>query len=232
MSAVLDIIIICVIILCIYTGYKKGLVKTVMSLLSFVIAYIAARMFSPPISSWLYPNWIKPNFVSGVEDKISGFLSGNNTNLAALVKDPPDALSELFKKYGVDLNLQNESSRISEIAENGAEGISDVATNLVETVAKGISDFIAFAAVFIVALILLKIITSLINKAVKLPGLNLINRIGGTIVGGFYGFALSYIFVLLASYVLPYISANVPIGSADDIIGATIFFRLFTKILP
>jgi len=227
MKAVLDIIILCVIILCVYLGYRKGFVKTVMSFLSFIIAFAAAKKFGPPLSSYLYSGWIKPNFVAAAADRIEKFLSPN-INLSALVQvpDPPENFVGMLKGYGV--SVPDVGKWINEAASAGVPDIKKhVAANLAEPVAIGISDFLAFAVVFAAVLIALKIITALINKAVKLPGLNMMNKIGGTLLGGAYGMALSYIFALLVYYALPYIAANTPLGISRAVIDETIFFNWF-----
>jgi len=225
MNAVLDIIIVVILISCVFIGYKNGFVKTVMNFLSFIIAFIIAKTFSSPLSEFIYSNWIKPNFVAGVTAKIEQFLSPS-VNLDSLVQNPnpPNDFLNMLKGYGVDLPDVNKW--INDAIANGAHNLNEyVATNLVEPVAKSISYFIAFAAVLIVALILLKIVTALINKAMKLPGLNLINSIGGLVLGFVYGVVLCYIFVFLAYYILPYLSANTSMNSVTSVINDTVFFK-------
>jgi len=231
MNIVLDIIIAGIIILCIYTGYKKGLVRSVMSLASFIIAFIMARIFSPPLSDFMYSNWIKPKFVSGAVERIDEILG--NVSLEHMAGDPnrPESFTNLLKSYGV--GLPDINKWISEAASKGADNLNEhIAENLVEPVAKGASDFIAFIAVLIAALILLKIVTGLIDRIVKLPGLNLLNKAGGIILGGIYGMVSSVIFAILVYYALPYLAANTPIGSARDVIDDTVLFRLFFNMSP
>ena len=227
MNAVLDIIIVGLLIFCVFLGYKNGFVKTVMSFLSFIIAFVMAKTFSPSLSDFIYSGWVKPNFVAGVTEKIEKFLSPS-VNLDALVRNPnpPDNFTQMLNGYGV--GLPDVNKWLGEAASKGAANLNEyVAANLVEPVAKGISDFLAFAAILIVSLLLLKIVTSLINRAVKLPGLNFINRTGGILLGFVYGIVLSYIFVFLAYYALPYLAANAPIGSVPSVINDTVFFKWF-----
>ena len=225
MEAVLDIIIVCIIILCVYMGYKKGLVRTVMSFLSFIIAYIAANIFSPPLSEFLYSNWIKPAFVSGVTSKIDDIITPD-IDLNKLVADKQPEFAGMVEDYGVEL------SEVDKWVSEGATS-GNVAENLVEPVAQGVANFIAFAAVFVASLILLKILVSLMDSVAKLPVLNLLNKIGGTAVGVVYGLGLSYIFVLLVYNVLPYVASNTPLASArDEVVGGTVFFKLFCENLP
>jgi len=225
MKAVLDIILICAVIICVYMGYKKGFVKSVMSLLSFVIAYFMARTFSPPLSARLYSGWIKPNFTAAIADKLDNFLSPS-VNLDRLVQDREPGFVSMIEGYGV--KIPDVNKWLSDAVSSGAADIKKyVAENLAEPVAAGISDFLAFAAVFTASLILLKILTALINRAAKLPGLNMLNKIGGTVVGGCYGAAFCYIFVLLVYFALPFLASNSPPIVTREIIDETIFFKWF-----
>ena len=190
MNAVLDIIIVCIIIFCVYMGYKKGLVKTVMSLLSFVLAYMAAKMFSPPLSVWLGENWVKQQ------------------------------ISDIIEK-------------------NSPENINGAASGLADhlDIAQGVSDLIAFAAVFIAVTVLLKIGVMLISAVLeRIKVLNFLNKAGGTVAGALYGTGLSYIFVILAViavyYILPNVSGDMNLDSAKEMIDGSIFFKWILENSP
>ena len=228
MNAILDILIIGIIIFCIAMGYKNGFVKTVMNFLSFIIAFFMAKTFSPPLSDFMYSSWIKPNFADKAAVQIQNLLPPNG-DVNNLVQDKPDGFMKMLEGYG----MPDIQKIISDAAsKTGDELTKYVAEHIVEPVAKGISDFLAFVIVLAISLILLKIATMLLNKAFKLPGLNIINRTGGIILGLLYGIVLSYIFVLLAYYVLPYLAANTAISSVDAVVGDTIFFKWFYSHSP
>lgn len=230
MNAILDIIIIGLIIFCVAMGYKNGFVKTVMNFLSFVIAFFMAKTFSPPLSDFMYSSWIKPNFADKAVGQIQKLIPPNG-DVSNLVKDKPNDFLKMLEGYGIKLpDIQKTISDAA--AKTGDELNKFVAENMVDPVAKGISDFLAFAAILAVSLVLLKIITYFINRAFKLPGLNLLNRTGGILLGLLYGIILSYIFVFLAYYVLPYLAANTAIISVDSVVEDTIFFKWFYNHSP
>jgi len=232
MNAVLDIIIVAIIIICIALGYRNGFVKTVMNFLAFIIAFVMAKTFSPPLSAYFYSGYIKPNFVARVAADIESFLT-RNINLDSLVQNPnpPDNFVSMLKGYGVD--LPDVQKWVGDATSKGASELNEyVANNLVEPVAQGISYFLAFMAILLASILLLKIITALINRAFRLPVLNQINKIGGIILGFFYGLVLSYIFVYLSYYVFPYLAANTSLGSVPEMIDSTIFFKWFYEHSP
>jgi len=236
MYAVLDIIIVLIIIICVALGYKNGFVKTVMNFLCFVIAFIAAKAGSPFLRDIIYENWISRS-VSNIAEKVGGqinsFVTGNLT-LSELVKDPerPGKFTQFLKGYGINLELPDIQKWLSEAAEKSVESGKDVATGIAEYIALTISYFIAFVLIFIVALILLKIATIFLNRVVKLPVLNMINKMGGLALGLLCGLGLSYIFVYLGYYIVPYIAANSSVNSIVDIIDKTFFFKWFYEHPP
>ena len=231
MNAVLDIIIVLIIIFCVVMGYRNGFIKTVLNFLTFIIAFVMAKTFSPQLSDFIYSGWVKPNFVARVTEKIENLLG--NVSLNHMVKDPnrPDDFINMLEGYG--FKLPNIEEWISEAASKGTANVNEfVATKLVEPLAEGMSYFFAFTAILLAAIILFRIIAVLINKAFKLPGLNLINKTGGIILGIIYGMAASYIFVFLCYYVLVYLSANAHIGSVPSIINDTVFYKWFYEHSP
>ena len=221
MNAVLDILIIGILIFCVAMGFKNGFVKTVMSVFSFFIAFIAARTFSPGLAEYINANWIMPNFADKAAAQLTKLLPSNG-GFDKLIQDQPSDFLNILKRYGVDVNKW-----LAEAAKKADYEIDKAAKNIVEAVAGSISYFLAFAAILLLAFIALKIVAAFINRAAKLPGLNLVNRAGGIILGILYGIVISYIFVYLAYYVLPYFAANAVISSALDTVENTIFFKWF-----
>ena len=227
MNAVLDIIIVGLIIFCVALGYRNGFVKTVMNFLSFIIAFFMAKTFSPPLSEFMYSKWIEPNFADKAAAQIEKTLgSGNLTNLVNDTSpSPPNEFVKMIEGYG--FKLPDVKGWINDAIGKGADSVNDVSSKLAQDVAKGISDFLAFVIILAISLILLKMATMLLNKAFKLPGLNILNRTGGILLGLLYGIVLSYLFVLLAYYVLPYLAANTAISSVPAVVNDTIFFKWF-----
>ena len=232
MNAILDIITVCIIIFCIAFGYKNGFVKTVMNFLSFIIAFWLAKVFSGTLSDYIYVNYIQPNFVDKAVLQIEGFLTKNiDLKYIITTSRPPDSFIDMLKGYGFDLpDIQQWIS--DSASRTGDELTNFVANNVVEPVSRSVSYFLAFAGILLVVIILLRIVTVLIDKFAKLPGLNLINRTGGIFLGFLYGITLCYIFVFLTSYILPYFVAENTINSAAEIINDSIFFKWFYEHSP
>jgi uncharacterized membrane protein required for colicin V production len=137
----------------------------------------------------------------------------------------------MIRSYG--FNLPDVQGWVKEAGTSGAETVKEyVATNLVESVAKQFSYFLAFILILAAALILLKVAINILDSLVKLPGLNFMNKTGGILLGLVYGIAVCYIFVFLASHFLPYLEANSAVNSWAEIRNGTVFFKWFYENSP
>jgi hypothetical protein len=164
-----------------------------------------------------------PNFAEKAAAQLTKLLPSEG-GIDKLISDQPSDFLNILKSYGLDVQKW-----LAETAEKAGNEVEKIAKNIVESVARGISYFLAFTAILLVSFIIFKIISAFINKAVKLPGLNLVNRAGGIFLGLFYGIVISYIFVYLTYYVLPYFAANAVISSVLDTVENTIFFKWFLE---
>ena len=228
MNVLFDIIIVVIILFSVMLGYKRGLVKSILSVLSFVIAFITARIFSPQLSEYLYSRFIYNSFVYTAAERIEQFLTPNiDLNTLANNPAPPESFVNMIQGYGFNLQyIQNW------IGQAGADNTEFVAAQLAEPLAQQFSFFLAFLIILVLVLILLKIAGNIIDSLVKLPGLNFLNKTGGTAIGFVYGLALCWIIVFLASYVMPYLMSTGTITSWDDIREGTLVFRWFHENSP
>jgi len=203
-----------------------------MNFLSFIIAFFTARAFAPLLADFLYNSYIKPNIASGASNQIESFLTPNiDLNALAYTANPPENFVNMLRGYGFDLT--DFQTWLREAGPRGAEGAREfIAYNLATPVARQFSYFLAFVLILVAILILLKIAVNIIDSLVSLPGLNFMNKSGGILLGLVYGLTVSYIFVFLATFFMPYLEANSVIGSWADIRDGTVFFRWLYENSP
>ena len=228
MNVFFDILIVVVILFSVMLGARRGLVKSVLSIASFIFAFIAARIFSPQLSDYLYSRFIYNSFVYTASEQIERFLTPNiDLNTLANNPNPPENFVSMIQGYGFNVQyVQNW------IRQAGADNTEFVAAQLAEPVARQVSFFVAFLIILVVVLILFKIAGNIIDSLVNLPGLNILNKTGGMVIGLIYGLALCWITVFLASYVMPYLMSIGTIDSWYEIRESTLLFRWFHENSP
>lgn len=233
MNALLDIFIVIIFVVCIYSGYKNGFVKSVMGIVSFIVAFIMARMFTPSLSELIYAKYIKPTFVNRIIEDLADIIGKGieYLDLNKLLAEVPKEFDRIITSYGS--NVDEVQSLLDKAVSTGTQNVNNyVAANLVSPLAQNISNFIAFTAIFLIVLILCGIITAVINGIAKLPVLNTINRLGGTLLGILHGIVWSYVIVFLISLVLPYCAARHWINSVSALINNTTIFKWLYENMP
>lgn len=166
MSIIIDIVIIGIILLCLYGGYRKGLIGLAFSIVSFLAALIIAFILFNPISSFVI----------------------NNTEFDDNIK------KAIINNFNTEEETENSESNF--ITEYINEQIDEAKGNTLEVVATEISMLcikgIVFIALFIIAKIVLVFFRAIADLIAKLPILNQFNKLGGIIFGLLKGLVITY----------------------------------------
>ena len=180
---IIDIIIIAVIALCTFIGYKKGLIKVAVNILGFFIALIIAFVLYNPVASFIINN---TQIDETIEEKIiTSFSQENKTeeekkeveNNSQIITDYINGYIEEYKNQGIAYAAKNISTTIVKIG-----------TGLVVFL---ISKFI---------LLFLKIFADAISN---IPIIKQFNKVGGTIYGILEGFLIVYVVLGIISLASP-----------------------------
>ena len=196
MWIVFDIAVIAIIALSTFIGYKQGLVKSAIKILSFFIAIVVALVLYKPVSSVIIKNTL-------IDDSIK------NVIMEKITPDGMQANEEVSLKENVGI-------KIIESATNTIEGIADAfAIKLVET--------ITLLLIYIIVKIALKFISALSDLITKLPLLKQINKTGGIIYGIVKGVVLVYTILAVVYLISPLLNNTVSDNIDKSIITKTIY---------
>ncbi len=175
-----DIIIIGALILCTVIGARRGLLQSLAGVIIVVVAFfgasLAAEALSPPVAEWIGPM---------LEESIQEKLAQSNT------ADVDDMLGKFHFSGG---NLQK-------MAEDVVEKATQTGMSLLNAVADSVTHSVAYAIVYVVSFLLLLLVLWLAMKPLKLmtrlPGLHMLNCIGGGALGLVWGTLLTFLAVWL-----------------------------------
>ena len=171
MGIVLDVIILAILALSIFMGYKKGLIGVILKLFAFVIAIVVTWILFTPVSNLII----------------------NNTNL-------DDNIKNIIIEKGVVEQKQNEEKNDNDVGSFVQEYVSKSVNDKKNEMVKSSADIIAEKTVAIIvaiglfivvriALILLKFIA---EGIAELPIIKQFNELGGTIYGIIRGLFVIY----------------------------------------
>lgn len=234
MAYIVDIIIGIVLLVSIFFGYRRGLVKTVFGCLSLIAAIILASHFGP--------------FAGGLikETKLFGDVSENLACEISLYfdKTAKEGIESITSK---NLNLDSspagdmllrlgiDSEKLCDgYVKALSKGAENVKEDVIDAVSGPILDCIANAAgtliVFILSLIALKLLSVIIDRIARLPILKTVNKFGGILAGALSGFVGVFILCTILELLLPCIPENPVIypGMEND----TILYSFFLGLNP
>lgn len=173
MGIVIDIILVLIVALSAFLGYKKGLVELGAKLFAGIIAIVITLIIYKPVGNIVIKN-------TSIDEKIENTILEKTTN----VIDENSKISD--NKYIQDAS----DNAVSQVKE---EVIPEQARNIAVNVV-----YVATALIlFIVSKIVLSIVISLANAVASLPILKQFNEIGGFLYGLVRGAIISLVLILV-----------------------------------
>ena len=187
---VIDIIIVLIIALCIFAGYKKGLMGVLFKIVSFILALIIALIIAlilhGPISNFIINN------------------TNIDENLETLIINNIDPNNEVIDENGQLKENSNNSETIQEYITNSIGNVKDGVEN---AAARSIAITIINIAVLILILLITRIILGVLNIIIdivaKLPIIKQFNTAGGLIFGAVEGLIIVYVLLAICALIAP-----------------------------
>ncbi|NMC55634.1 MAG: hypothetical protein GYA50_00175, partial [Eubacteriaceae bacterium] len=162
---ILDAFIIVIILIFGFFGYKRGLVLSIISLTSVILSFIAAKLFYVDLAANIAAN-------TEIDTKINLYITGK--------------LNAAYPGGNVNVSVGNSGSPIQWIVTKLFHSdtiINNTVNSIASQITAVILNILAFVILFVAVLILIKLIGLILNKLSKLPVLNFINKLGGSVVG-------------------------------------------------
>lgn len=188
---VYDLVILAILVLFALWGMHRGLILTLCSLVALLVAFVGASLvsnfWSPSVAGWLQP-LLQPATSSAVESALPEGTADAELPLEKLLI----LLDEADLPFGLD-------EFVSDLREEGVPVLSagslveSVSTSLAEKLANAIAWVGLFLISFLVILILWRLLARALNLVARLPGLHLLNKLGGIVLGAFQGMILLFI---------------------------------------
>ena len=202
MGIILDIILLIIILLNVYICYTKGLVKLAVGLIAVIASIILAVIFYKPVSNFIIKN---TQFDDNIKNTIiENFTSEENTN--------EESEDSGFMKY-IESYVDDTVNKTK----------NEIVIEASDIIAVKVVNICAILGIFIVARLVLILLTFLTDVITELPLLKQCNEIGGILYGIIK--ALLIVYVLLAIvFFITYVSGNTAIADAISKSFITKFF--------
>lgn len=195
MAFVVDIIILAIMIICIFLGYKKGLIGVAVNILGFFIALIIAFILYTPISNFIINNTpIQPTLKEAISGTVTPYVINVNENEEDNKEEEnnsPKVMTDYINGF-----IENEKQKVEQTEKDIIDNVSETVANNLIKVAVGILVFIVAK----IALIFVKIFAKFISN---LPIIGQFNKLGGAIYGVLQGLLVVYILFAILSVFAP-----------------------------
>lgn len=169
MGIIVDLIIIAVVLLFIFLGYKKGLTGSLIKLLSFIIAIVVAFVLYKPVANAVIENTV-------IDDNIRTTLSATLG-----VKDK----TENTKENVPSTIMNNINKEIENATDEVKANVIDHTTITIVNIGSGIVIFLAVRVILVLISLFAKILTDL-------PVIKQVDKLGGLAYGAIEGIVIVY----------------------------------------
>ena len=233
MNIVLDVCIVAIFAVAIFTGYYNGFVKMLLNFFGGIACFIVALIFSPMVAEFLQENFFKGFLQDQVASKLEEMLNtaSGQINLERLFADKPEEFTELLKRFNIDV-AELEQKFTDFVSGGASESMDFIAESIVESCAYAISYVLSFVVILIAANIALKLLIWLCDIIFKLPVISAVDTLLGIGIGAALGLFFVYVFCMLGEYLMPYlVNIDNPFfeGVSRD---STLLYKMFASGNP
>lgn len=193
MKTIIDLVLLGILIICTWTGYKKGVLMGIGGILCIVVAVYGGNLLANLFSYDVVPA-LKP-FASGY---VEGLLNGDGSKVLEklgwedmdysvedLLAQHPERRAEFaatcYETVGVD------GAAADHMAERAVAYAEENGTSMTDATIQILCDTVSYVGCFILAFLLIVIVLVVIgnlpNLSFKIPHLDLFNDIGGAVLG-------------------------------------------------
>ena len=230
MKLIIDIVLLVIIALCTWHGYRKGVVGGIAGILVIVAALYGGSLLSSAYSHEVVPV---------LEPFINGFVDSQTNRSAALEKmgyggtdlSLEDVLaqdSSLRYDYAYEsmASMGFYEKRAEELAEKAVEYADETGENMTEAVISVLCDTITYVGglvlAFLLILIFLVAIGNIGNLSFRLPNMELFDEIGGALLG----FAKGFLYCVLLCWLLGFFGLLI----GQETLESTALARFFLSV--
>ena len=195
-----------------FFGWRKGFFKTAISMVFLVLVLILSSLLNPYVAKFLRESTpvyesvrtrsekVMRNYIEKDTDEVE--VIGDDETEASVTEDenvPEDTQNNILESLPLPAAFKNN------IIKNNTENVYDLLgadkfiDYLARYVAYSITNGIAFLLSFTIAIVLIKVALYAINILTSLPGISLINSVGGLLLGGAQAILWIWVFFVVVT---------------------------------
>lgn len=176
-----DILILAILIIATFLGYKKGFLRTLTGVISIIISFVIAVSFSPQIEDFIKNTPVYEAIYENIEETI-GTESEETT---------------VSEKKTAKLNMPRDM--IESIHKNAEDKKSEIKNSMTEKIGEISVKILSIVFIFLIVRILLFVILGGFGLVKKLPFIGWFDRLLGAFFGFLRGFLVVYLLLVVVT---------------------------------
>ena len=226
-AVIMDAIVVIILVVAVCYGAKRGLLESLAGLIIVVMALvgagIAAGTFTEPVAGFVTPlveERVAERVEAALEEQTGAFAGEWSVEELPDLEELP--VAELLALMGLDETVRASLAERAQtmIRDTGATLVSAVVESLVRSFVYGVLFLLAFLAI----LLLLKVLVGAMGLVLKLPGLRLLNALGGAVIGLIEGVLLLFLAV--------WVCRKLGVSFETEALAEAHILRIFTTNTP
>lgn len=176
-----DILILAILIITTFLGYKKGFLRTFTGVISIIISFVIAVSFSPQIEKFIKNTPVYETIYENIEEAIG----------------TESEETDITEKNTAKLNMPRDM--IESIHKSAETKKDEIKTSLTEKIGEISVKILSIVFIFLVVRILLMVVLGGFGLIKKLPFIGWFDRILGAIFGFLRGFLVVYLLLVVVT---------------------------------
>lgn len=201
---IVDIVIILIFALNMLLGYFKGFIKTIFGFLTLAASFFISYTFAKPLTDFLKTTDIYGNIFESLSIKLTAYFDKvAEGRMEQMIAENSSEAASIIERFGRSFaDVSAEYTRLA--AEKSSDIMEGLVSYIIEPACDAIITALCFIAIFIVSYIALRIISSVLDLAAKLPILRTCNRLLGLLLGACVAFIQVIFLTAIIDAILPY----------------------------
>lgn len=208
---ILDGILILIVAVCVFVGYRRGFIRSIVQLVGMLAAIVVAFSLSGMIAEWAYDGFFK----APIQESVVELLHRDETPEPEEIEEVLSVVPSFLRNtLNVDEIAKEAVTVITEKVNETAETTAElVATEVVRPVAITVMRVLLFIVLAIVLSLVVKLLLKLLKPITKLP---VLRQADGTL-GAIIGVVKGLLFVLIAVAVMQLLSSSEALITQADV---------------
>lgn len=199
---IIDLIVAAVLVAFTLYGAHRGLFRAMAGLVAIVVALVGAGLIASACAGPA-ARWVTPFLAERIEEQVTDAVAVQSTAVMPEADLPAgDSLDlsdlnveDLLRLMGLDSDVRG--SMVQEVEEKVRDTGVSIIMAIVESVAQSIIYAVLYIVSFVVLTLLLRLVIRAVDAVLRLPGLHMLNSLGGGAVGVLEGCLLLFLAIWL-----------------------------------